>query len=103
MQKNNNNHEFYIDGRRKSLSIDSTSHTIDSNSSSRSSSFEICIEINDNSNNNMLFINKNDNDFKIPINKPKRRSRDKEFQEIAASPNVEQFINKLYIFNNTHK
>jgi len=103
MQKNNSNHEFYLDGRRKSLSIDSTSHSIDSKPSSRTSSFEIYFEINDNSNNEIIVTDKNEKGFKIPVCKPKRRSRDKELHDIAASPNVDDFLNKLFIFNNKHK
>ena len=110
MQKTNSNDniEYYTEGRRHSLSIDSTSHSIDIDNkpSSRRSSFEICITIEDISNNEFdIYNNKDETNTQIPIknNKKRRRTRDKELHNISASPNVNDFLSKLFIFNNKHK
>ena len=108
-----------VGNRDKSYSIDSTSHTIDSDSthSSRHSSFEICFTIEDTSNNQIdvyekikLEKTKNDNKF-IPEEKynnhiiKKRRKRDEKCQSIHAysPPDMNEYLHKLMIYTNKHK
>ena len=110
--------------RRNSLScesmdsIDSRSYSIESHSNkshrsgSRTSSFDFFIE--DISDNNLDEIIKNNKkteaNKKIETSKnieskkrTKRRSRDQQMNVISSSPNINDFIHKLFIFNNKHK
>tara|TARA_B110000285_G_scaffold233717_1_gene308392 strand:+ start:2184 stop:2582 length:399 start_codon:yes stop_codon:yes gene_type:complete len=108
-----------VGNRDKSYSIDSTSHTIDSDSthSSRHSSFEICFTLEDTSNNQIdvyekIKSEKTTTDNKStpkPIPKPikyiTRRKRDHRCNHnIAYSPpDMVEYLQKLMIYTNTHK
>ena len=105
-----------VGNRDKSYSIDSTSHTIDSDSthSSRHSSFEICFTIEDTSNNQIDVYEKIKSEKKTttdnkPIPKPikyiTRRKREHNCKHNVAysPPDMAEYLQKLMIYTNKHK